>query len=297
MKPISMLSTALLALVGVAGAAGAAEVADTLPLDQIPAEVRATIEREAQGAAVSEVERDLEDGRVVYEVKVQQSGLDRRFTVGADGALMNGRPETPKLEEQSPSNGDHLTLADLPEPARAVIETRTAGSEISSIHRVINDGRETYEVRVRKDGLDQRLTVGADGAVIADRDLKPGDDSGRSSGSQGSDDDAWQDTKEGTKKAWDKTKEGSGKAWDKTKQVGSGAWTDARTALDDDGVTLETVPKAVADTIRAEAGSNAVQDIDVDAKHGKIWYEAEIRVKDGRNRSITVAEDGSLMDD
>ena len=293
MKRTTLLSAALLAI---AGLAGAAEDGSLVLIDQIPAEVRTAIEREAQGVPVTAIERDVEDGRVVYEVKVKQSGLDRRFSIAEDGTVLSGRSHTPLHEAESTSNGAQLTLADLPEPVRAVVESRTAGQEIRAIERVTDEGRDVYHVRVHKDGLDQRLTVASDGTVIADRDFKPGDgkDSGSSSGSESDGDDAWKDTKQGTQKAWDKTKEGSGKAWDKTKQVSSDAWTDARSALDDDGLTLENVPKPVADAIRAEAGSNEVQDIDVEAKHGKIWYQAEIRVKDGRNRTVDIAEDGTV---
>ncbi len=299
MQRTPLLSAALLALAGFAGfsgSAGAAEDGGLVLLDQIPTEVRTAIEREAQGVPVTAIERDVEDGRVVYEVKVKQSGLDRRFTVAEDGSVLSGRSQTPMHEAEGASNGAQLTLADLPEPARAVVESRTAGHEIRAIERGTDDGREVYHVRVHQDGLDQRLTVASDGTVVADRDFKPGDgtDSGSSSGSASDGDDAWKDTKQGTQKAWDKTKEGSEKAWDKTKQVSSGAWTDARSALDDDGLTLANVPKPVADAIRAEAGSNEVQDIDVEAKQGKIWYQAEIRVKDGRNRTVAIAEDGTL---
>ncbi|MBA3685781.1 MAG: PepSY-like domain-containing protein [Planctomycetes bacterium] len=293
MKRTTLLSTALLAIAGLAGAAESD--GGLIPIDQVPVEVRTAIEREAQGVPVTDIERDIEDGRVVYEVKVKQAGLDRRFTVAEDGSVVTGRSTTP-MHQQVDANGEQLTLTDLPEPVRAVVETRTAGHEIRGIERGLDEGREVFHVRIRQDGLDQRLTVASDGTVIADRDFKPGDDAGHSSGSEG-DEDAWQDTKQGTREAWEKTKEGSGKAWDKTKQVSGGAWTDARAAFDEDGLTLETVPAPVAATLRAEAGSNEVQDIDVEAKGGKIWYEAEIRVKDGRNRSILIAEDGALRAD
>lgn len=293
MKRPTLLSTALLAIAGLAGAAESD--GGLIPIDQVPVEVRTAIEREAQGVPVTDIERDIEDGRMVYEVKVKQSGLDRRFTIAEDGSLVSGRETTP-MHEAVDANGEQLTLADLPETVRAVVEAHTAGHEIRGIERGHDEGREVFHVRIRQDGLDQRLTVSSDGTVIADRDLKPGDETGHSSGAEG-DEDAWQDTKQGTREAWEKTKEGTGKAWDKTKQVSGGAWSDTRAAFDDDGLSQETVPAPVAETLRAEAGSNEVQDIDVEAKDGKIWYEDEIRVKDGRNRSIQIAEDGTLRAD
>ena len=83
----------LLPLVLAAAVAGCAKDADErVPLDQVPAAVRATLERETRGAAIGEVEREEEDGRTVYEAKATVDGKRYEYTVAADGTLV-GREE------------------------------------------------------------------------------------------------------------------------------------------------------------------------------------------------------------
>ena len=59
-----------------------------LRLDDVPPAVRATILREAGGAPVTEVEREEENGRVVYEAEITTNGRQRDIEVDAQGNLL-----------------------------------------------------------------------------------------------------------------------------------------------------------------------------------------------------------------
>lgn len=60
-------------------------------------------------------------------------------------------------------------------------------------------------------------------------------------------------------------------------------------------VTLSEVPAAVAATIKAQAGSGTIEEIEMETEDGKVEYSAEIE-KDGREFEITVAPDGTLLE-
>jgi len=187
------------------------------------------------------------------------------------------------------SDDDHrIGLAELPQPVRDAIQREAGNLDIGEITRHVDEGRIVYEVRITQEGPDRRLQVSAEGEVI------PGHDHGGEVKEQGKE--AWDDTKEAGAKAWDATKETSQEAWQSTKEVTGSAWERSRQALDDDGLTLDTVPAPVkAAFLRAAAGQE-ITDIDVEATHGRIFYQAEVRVPDARNRVITVDADGKAPD-
>lgn len=59
-----------------------------LSLDQVPAVVRDALVREAGGAKIDTVERETEDGRVVYEAEVTVDGKTLEIEVDATGTLL-----------------------------------------------------------------------------------------------------------------------------------------------------------------------------------------------------------------
>ena len=66
---------------------------------------------------------------------------------------------------------------------------------------------------------------------------------------------------------------------------------------DDEGaveVKLEDCPKAVQDTIKQEAGSGKIEEIEKETENGRTLYEAEV-VIGGKTYELTVGEDGTLI--
>ena len=69
------------------------EEEEIVSLDAVPAAVKATIEKEAAGAEIREVEMETEDGVTVYEAGVTIDGQEVDITVAADGALLGKEVE------------------------------------------------------------------------------------------------------------------------------------------------------------------------------------------------------------
>lgn len=64
-----------------------------ISLDAVPAAVKATIEKEAAGAEIREVEMETEDGVTVYEAEVIIDGQEVDLKVAADGTLLGKEGE------------------------------------------------------------------------------------------------------------------------------------------------------------------------------------------------------------
>lgn len=76
--------------------------------------------------------------------------------------------------------------------------------------------------------------------------------------------------------------------------LGVGAVATQKMMDDDVEVSIDAVPAAVRATILAQAGGNAVDEIEMETENGRTVYEAEV-VIDGRKVEIEVAEDGTLL--
>lgn len=59
-----------------------------MKLDDVPDAARQAILREAAGAPVSEVEREEEHGKVVYEAEINSGGKRREIEVDAQGNVL-----------------------------------------------------------------------------------------------------------------------------------------------------------------------------------------------------------------
>ena len=64
-----------------------------IPLDKLPAPVRATVEKETQGGKVTDIEKDHERGQVIYEVEFTIDGKEWELDIAEDGKLLERRPD------------------------------------------------------------------------------------------------------------------------------------------------------------------------------------------------------------
>ena len=62
---------------------------EDLSLDQVPAAVKATILKEAQGGEVEEIELEDENGENLYEAKVVIDGQEYELKISPDGTLLS----------------------------------------------------------------------------------------------------------------------------------------------------------------------------------------------------------------
>ncbi|MHC4500049.1 MAG: PepSY domain-containing protein, partial [Planctomycetota bacterium] len=66
---------------------------EQVSIDQVPAVVKATILKEAQGGTIKEIERETEDGKTLYEAEVIINGQEVEIEVAADGTLLGKEVE------------------------------------------------------------------------------------------------------------------------------------------------------------------------------------------------------------
>ena len=64
-----------------------------LTMDQLPAAVKATIEKESAGAKVEEVEKETEHGKTFYEAEIVKRGRESFVHVSEDGKVLKRETE------------------------------------------------------------------------------------------------------------------------------------------------------------------------------------------------------------
>ncbi len=71
-----------------------------MTLDQVPQPVRDTLTREAAGAEIDRVDKEMSNGKTVYETDVKSGGQNREIKVDENGKLISNKVEKDEDEEK-----------------------------------------------------------------------------------------------------------------------------------------------------------------------------------------------------
>ncbi len=119
----------------------------------LPAPVQRTADEQARGATVRGYSKDVENGRVEYEVHLADSGHNRDITIASDGTLI-------EMEEQ-------VSIDSLSPKARSGLIVKAAGGKILRVESLTKHGKiVAYEAQVQNAGQKSEVRVGPDGKAI-----------------------------------------------------------------------------------------------------------------------------------
>lgn len=80
-------------LLGIAGCASNSSKEVPVALGDVPAAVRATLERESRGGKITEVEREVKNGRTIYSADATVNGEEWDIAIAEDGTLISKERE------------------------------------------------------------------------------------------------------------------------------------------------------------------------------------------------------------
>lgn len=182
-------STALIALLALAlcctlAAVSFAEKDDQdqkLTIEQLPPAVRATLEAQAQGNPIEDIEKETEDGVTFYSADIIQGDKKIGVEIAEDGSLLNSEPEAidsekeegkceeNEVDEEEKEEGDNdvqVSLDQLPPAVQATLNQQAQGGTIGEIEKEDEDGAVVYEAEITKDGAEYDVKVAEDGSLI-----------------------------------------------------------------------------------------------------------------------------------
>lgn len=164
----------LLALVVGAGVLGAVVVTaeGKVSLQDVPDGVRSTIEKQAAGGRIVEVEKKVEDGVIVYEAEILKDGVESDILVAANGEFLGSEQEEgeheegDEEEEGDKEDGESLSWAQLPQAVQKVLEGRLGGAQPDELESESEDGVVVYEAEYEENGIKRAVKLSENGDVL-----------------------------------------------------------------------------------------------------------------------------------
>jgi len=243
---------------------------------QLPGAVLKTIQSQAPGSKISSVDRVNDDGAVSYELEtLAPDGAQGDFEIAQDGALLT--VET--------------TLAQLPAVVRSAIQAAAGKDQLDGVAKLFDDGEISYAARITANGRTRDLTFDDDGTLyrmeMAMSDLPPAVQAAiNNAKAQGKVEDIEQTFEDGDT-GYVATISADGRAHDYT-FAGDGTLASVE-------VDLDQLPAAVRGAALAAAGAGEIDGIDKTFDGGQVTYDATVSAPDGRERNISLSNDGRLL--
>ena len=89
----AVLVVSLASFFTLVGVGGCATQETAVTMEQVPAAVRATLTRESAGGKVTEVEKEVKNGKTVYSADITVGGEEWDLTVAEDGSVISKEKE------------------------------------------------------------------------------------------------------------------------------------------------------------------------------------------------------------
>ncbi len=128
--------------------------AETITLADLPAAVRATIDKEIPGAKIEKIEKEEDKGKVLYDIEAEFKDEDVEMDIAADGKVL--------------TREDSVEFSTLPAVIRAAAEKYFGKSSDLEAHKEVEfEKKETfYEIEGKKDGHKVTLKYAEDGKQV-----------------------------------------------------------------------------------------------------------------------------------
>lgn len=305
-------------------------------LAQLPKAAQDAIRSHVGTAKVDEIDQQTIAGKTVYEVEYEANGRVAEFLVAADGSLVNDARYGAGAGSTVPGTAGlasgKVQFSELPRAVQRTVKSQVGAAEVEDIDRNVRDGKTTYEVAFKKNGVNTELLIAEDGSLL---------NTSTTSGPEGNTVNANAPLSGGSKVALSEVPDAARRSI--TREAGTaqvedidkgmlngrivyeaafkrnGVHTELR--VTEDGtvlsggqprasatpattspaplngagkVALSEVPEAARKVIQREAGSATVEDIDKGTLNGRTVYEAAFK-RNGVHTEVRVAEDGTLL--
>jgi uncharacterized membrane protein YkoI len=138
-----IVAALVLALGAVAAENEPADKPQTVTLADLPAPARAAVEKWLAGGTIKNIEKEVEDGKIVYDVEATVKGKHAEADVAADGTVL--------------STEEEMAYDSVPKPVREAAEQYFGNAKGLTASKELDKGKTFYEIEGRKDN--KKVTV------------------------------------------------------------------------------------------------------------------------------------------
>ncbi len=159
---IGILSVGIAAIVAATSVRAAEQ---KVAIDELPDAVRTALNKIVGSGTISEIEREDEDGQVVYEVEATVDGKNVELEFSATGELL----ETETADDDGDDDGEseqEMKLSELPQAVQAALGNAIPGVEVDEVTREVEGGHVYYEVEYEANGTDHTIELTENGDIV-----------------------------------------------------------------------------------------------------------------------------------
>jgi uncharacterized membrane protein YkoI len=132
----------------------------SVALTSLPAAVQKTVKEQQAGREIADIDKEVWNGKAVYEVEFKEKGPNSRVYIAADGSMV--------VDKDKKSAYLGTQLSEAPAPVQATVKRTVSNAEVEDVDRETKNGQVVYDVEIKQEGLNRHLTIGADGTLIDD---------------------------------------------------------------------------------------------------------------------------------
>ena len=151
---------------------GGGDGEEIVPLADVPASVLEAANEAVPGGEITAVEKEDEDGEIIYDVEKVVDGVEYEIEVTADGVVNEVEKEGDEEdddadddEEDDEDEDEKVALSDVPANVIEAANKAVPGGKIEEVEMEEEDGKVSYEVEKVVDGVEYDIEVTADGIV------------------------------------------------------------------------------------------------------------------------------------
>jgi len=152
---------------------------ETVTISQVPSAARKTIMEHAMGGKIEQIEKSDEDGKIVYDVEVENNGHGFEFEVAQDGTFLGTDPEdqedqADEADEKGgagdePDGGEQvfeISFTDAPRSVQDSFKDHTGKAKPTLVERIIDEDVTKYEIEYSLNGNTASMTFTDRGEVM-----------------------------------------------------------------------------------------------------------------------------------
>jgi uncharacterized membrane protein YkoI len=135
----------------------AADTEEKVPsLDKLPAAVAKALKQQAGDSKITDLSKEKEEGKTVYEATFKKNGRVHDVTVDEEGKLV--------------SDEETIPTSEAPEAIRDAIEREHPGGKIEKLERITEGKKISYEALLSSKGKREEIKFDTKGKVIERED-------------------------------------------------------------------------------------------------------------------------------
>jgi uncharacterized membrane protein YkoI len=124
----------------------------TVKMADLPLAVQQAVKEHSKDGKLRGLATEMDNGKRVYEAELTVAGHSKDITFDAEGQVLGVEEET--------------TLANIPPPARAAIESAAGKGKVLAVETVTEGGKAFYEAQIKTGTQKSEIKVDAAGALV-----------------------------------------------------------------------------------------------------------------------------------